>query len=361
MRSSALLLLCLPWLGCAARQEAAAPAPLSSCLILSAAPAEALLERLATGAEDAAGAAEIARILPQIAFCADLDVARVEAELQRAARREARVETALTFHEAAGDLARSRARVSALLQAFLARADAIRARVERLLPEAACAGPGLPAGSAASLAPLGEERALLIDARQLFSEAQDSRSRAGRDGAGERVERLIAPELFHVRFEAYAAVAPAWRWLAPSGIPRLLFVLTNEGAADFLSLPPEERFDDQGRRTPLADAIARRALRRFEDLFLELLDPATSLERRAQLAFSFSNGPRRERWGTYAGALMVDAVVRFGRPGRMREALAQGPGALVLAYREVCGRHAAIPPLSAEVAGLVERLGAAAP
>ncbi len=365
MKARALLLLGLAALACAARRERAAPTPLSCSLGVSAAPAQALLERLAGGREDPAGAAEIARILPLIAFCADLDLACVESELEQAARREAGAESALTFHEAARDLAGARARVRALEQVLAARQDAIRARVERLLPEEAHAGPelrvflviGLPAGRAAGLAPLGEGRVLLLDARQLFPEGRDGRG--ARDAAGERAERLIAPELFHVCFEGYAAAAPAWRALPPDGLPRLLFVLANEGAGDFLRMPPEERFDEQGRRPPLYDATARRALQRFEDLMQELLGPDASPERRDHLAFSFSNGPRRERWGTYAGALMTDAVLRFGRPGRMRAALAAGPGALVEAYREVCGRYAAVPPLSTQAVGMVERLAAA--
>ena len=196
---------------------------------------------------------------------------------------------------------------------------------------------------------------MLLDALALSRLTSGPGIPPDRRALGRMLVRRIAPELFHVRYEQMLEESGR-TGPPPSGVERLPHSLLNEGCAGFLALREEERFDAQGRRTPVQDALARHTMQQFEQNLAELVAPETTPQRLEELVWSFSNGPPDQRWGTYTGALMIDAIDRFSQPGRMRAVLASGPLDLIAAYREICGRHAAVPPLDPMVQVLFRTL-----
>ncbi len=344
--------------------RAASIPPIEGRIEVDAAPARAVLDVLG-GARPAPG---VERVLSHLAYAIDVGEDRARDELRRAGTDEDAVDDAFAFVEARRHLDDARARVDDLALELESREDVVKSRVQRLLPEEAGDGPplhvwivvGLPPERPTALVPIEDERLLLLDARQLFLDVFQRTGRYERDAVGEELVRIVAPELFIVRFESYADQTPAWAEATTHDAGRFLLVLLTEGVAGYLSLPEEERFDDQGRRTPAFDAEARGLTRRFGENVLMLFDDEADPEARRALRWSALNGPRKQRWGTYVVSLMVDAVVRFGAPDRMRAVLREGPAELVDAYSEVAGRLAAVPPLSDEVRSEIARVGSRA-
>src|SRR5690606_12238235 len=109
------------------------------------------------------------------------------------------------------------------------------------------------------------------------------------------------------------------------GLPRLLAMAMDEGVGTRLTLEPSMRFDEQGRRRPHADVEARQALALLEENLALLLDPATDPLVRERLEWTFVNGDAdAPPWGTWAMALMIDAVDRFAGPDALREVVEGG-------------------------------------
>ena len=332
-------------LGCATPDVLPAP-PKQPHLLLETATPFALLRWLEPAPAAEPPTLELDRLFEGLVFLSDQTREEVQAGL--------RVVGAVRLEEA-------RACVEAVVSVLEARSDVIRARVARLIPEEAEPGPplsvvpvfGLPEGQPLGMVAWDGHRALLIDALALGREAGSRSGAIDRDALGRRLLLAITPELFLLRLERFRESLDGGRNARRVGVGRLFERLLNEGVADFLRMPPEERFDAQGRRSPIHDAIARRTLLRFAENLSELQADGTTEDRRQLLLWSFADGPRSARWGTYAGALMVDAILRFGPPARMPEVLRNGPLDLITAYREICGRHAAVPPLGPSTAALL--------
>ncbi|MFH0946499.1 MAG: DUF5700 domain-containing putative Zn-dependent protease [Planctomycetota bacterium] len=351
MTRAAASLLALFLLTACTTTESLPPEPLRGDLPVSVQPALEMLAFLGQEGAELNPSDLLGETLAAIGFLVDLSAEEVEAAL-RASRGTAGEPSALTFRAAARAPAEALRSVRTLEEVLAARSDAIRSRVARLLPESTDSGPPLPLlltlglkeGQPIGLVPWRGGRALLLDALALAGSTGGPGVPLDQRALGRKLARRIAPELFHVRYE-HSLERSGLTGPLTAGPERLLHALLNEGCAGFLALPEAERYDAQGRRTPVQDSRARGALRRFEQNLAELLDPETAPDRLESLIWSFSNGPRTERWGTYAGALMIDTIDRFARPGRMRAVLANGPLDLIAAYREICGRHSAIPPL----------------
>jgi hypothetical protein len=179
---------------------------------------------------------------------------------------------------------------------------------------------------------------------------------AMRDALGERAARIVAHDLFLHAFGEFVAGDPGWQAWPEDAMHGAMATFLAEGIAASLALPPDERFDARGRRSALADSAARRDMRDFESKLRAMLDPRTGAAEVEQLAWTFVNAPpeRRWGWGTRVAAQMANAVDRFGRPGRMRDVVRRGPADLVVAYREISGRSAAMPPLSPDVPMLLD-------
>lgn len=334
----ALVAWALVTCGCVAEPVATLPPPVSA-LRISTAPARAMLDLQEQEAAARALPAALVEALPWLAFAHRTDAATMERQL-------------LASSPALADPLASRAQLDRLAAAVTARREIVLARVDRFLPDPEPSDPtlrlafvfGLPPARATVLASCDDGRVLLADVHALFRAAAGDERLVAR-----RLERRLAAELFHLRFEAE-------RWQqSRSGRDRLLFRLLNEGTARYLSSPTLDRHDEEGRLSPLAADRARRALARFEANVLELDDPQTAPERKDQLESTFGVHPDGPGWGVVAAAWMIAAVDRFGAPGRMRDVMTRGGPDLIDAYREVCGRHAVLVSLDAEVAEVLTR------
>ncbi|MFG0319432.1 MAG: hypothetical protein ACF8XB_19335 [Planctomycetota bacterium JB042] len=323
----------------------------AGALRIDAAPARAILAAKVRGPRPPA----LARALDVVAYCTDADRADVEAAFERALSGAGEEDAYFTFHAARHD-DRTEARLGRVEEVLAARRDAIESRVRRLLPEVEARVPplevwvvlGMPEHRPIAVAPAPDDdrgRVVVVDAWWVGA--------AETDAAGERLSRRLAQELFYVR---HAAVESG-RARPASGLARLLSVAMNEGTGRWLALDDAYRFDDQGRRRPSADAAARRAIDRFETNLARLLDPALEEAERRHLEWTLYNAEAGEEpWGTWATALMLDAVDRFEEPERLREVIDGGPSALVATYARIGGRRATVPPLAAETRAQVERI-----
>ncbi len=331
------------------RLERSLAAPAAEGLRVDSAPARAVLAASVRGPRPPA----LDRGLDVVAYCTDADRSDVEAAFDRALSGEG--DAYFTFHAARAD-AGTDERVARVEEVLAARRDAIESRVRRLLPDDGAPVPpldvwfvlGMPEHLPIAVAPApGDDRGrvVVVDARSIGGEEADA--------AGERLSRRLAQELYYLRHAAIEAGRPR----PTSGLARLLGVSMNEGTGRWLALDDAHRFDDQGRRRPSADVEARRALERFETNLERLLDPALDDAERVHLEWTLYNAEEGEEpWGTWATALMLDAVDRFEEPERLREVIAGGPAALVDVYARIGGSRATVPPIAPETRERVERI-----
>ncbi len=291
---------------------------------------------------------------PAIAFCQSVS---------DAAARDALVTSAEPYRFASHrgpNAAAARALLSDVVAAAAIHRVAIERRVATYLPDDS--GPlidlrivvviGMPEGFQLSSFEDDLGRGVLLDAAALAA-AADAKGVSRRDRIGDTLDRWLAPQLFVAAHDALAE--RRGDGLRTDDFARMQRALLVEGVADHLARPFSERFDEQGRRPPSIDAKARIAFDHFPEKFFRVLDPATPKDEHDALLFTFSNGPRDERWGALVGSFMIDAIDAFSPRGRMREVVAKGPHELMSAYAEVCSGHSAIPRLDIKTQALLSQ------
>ncbi len=318
------------------------------------------------------------RLVRWIAFATATTEESVTEEIDRTRTAVAGAEPAaeearkFTFDIARRFRAESEDAITRSCAALASRRDVIGSRVARLLPDPSVARvpldvipvAGLPELLPALVAAEGERRLLLVDARAMVrrvlgplpaAPARGPATRRFGDALGEELERVVAPELFHLAFGELIAASDRWRtWPMHDPLARAWITMLDEGVGALLELPREQAIDERGLRPPQIDAAARRAFERFETNLARLQDENLAADARARLEWSMWNGtgplvdaPRTEddRWGTRVVLRMAEAVDKLGPPGRLRDVLAKGPFELIEAYVEICGRTASVPPL----------------
>lgn len=228
---------------------------------------------------------------------------------------------------------------------YLVRRDGLVARAERWLPESRRDAAVLDVVVVAGLEPPRAEFVPDADGRARL--LLDVLALIDRDPLDEAAAELVVGAL--VRAALTAESAPALQWSGGSGPQSVAARAFVEAVVDASSRPPNEGFDEQGRRLPEFDLRARTRLAEFADE-LEALGSPTQVQEHP-----ITHRERFEAFAMHGAAIAVMsdallAIERFAGPAALRAAIDAGPMELLARYAELSGRTATLPPVAPEAA-----------
>lgn len=228
---------------------------------------------------------------------------------------------------------------------YLVRRDGLIARAERWLPEPRRDAAVLDVVVVAGLEPPRAEFLSGTDGRARL--LLDVLALVDREPLDEAAAEFVVAAL--VRAALIAESAPALPWSGGSGPHAVAARAFVEAVVDASSRPPNEGFDEQGRRLPEFDLRARMRIAEFADELEALGSPALVQEHPIT---------HRERFEAFASqgaaiAVLSDvllAIERFAGPAALRAAIEAGPTEVLARYTELSGRTATLPPVPPEAA-----------
>ncbi len=163
---------------------------------------------------------------------------------------------------------------------------------------------------------------------------------------------VVAHEVFHAAFGAYKDDSPVWRayYASPRGpLDELLDLTQNEGIAYYLSLLQRTR----GRLVLDWADRTRRAVEDFNRRAEELLNPATSPGRAAQILQLANTSGYWESYGSITGMVIAREIDRTLGSQALAETIARGPSDFFLKYEQAQRLGSESPQLSGRILAYV--------
>ncbi|MCC7170077.1 MAG: hypothetical protein IT459_06495 [Planctomycetes bacterium] len=228
---------------------------------------------------------------------------------------------------------------------YLVRRDALVARAERWLPESCRAAAVLDVVVVVGFEPPRAEFARGADGRARL--LLDVSALVDREPLDEAAAEVVVGALVRAALTAESAAPLPWiGGPVPAAAAARAFV---EAVVDAASRPPNEGFDEQGRRLPEFDLRARTRIAEFADE-LEALGSPTRVQEHP-----ITHRERFEAFAVHGAAIAVlsDALLaieRFAGPGALRAAIEAGPTEVLARYAELSGRTATLPSVPPEAA-----------
>ncbi len=164
---------------------------------------------------------------------------------------------------------------------------------------------------------------------------------------------VVAHEVFHAAFGAYKDDSPVWRayYASPRGpLDELLDLTQNEGIAYYLSLLQRTR----GRLVLDWADRTRTAMEQFNRRAEELLNPATTPRRAAEIIQMANTSGYWESYGSIAGMVIAREIDRTLGSQALAETIARGPADFFLKYEQAQRLGSESPPLSGRILAYVK-------